>query len=70
MLDTEKHKKRVDQLPTNLGEAIQIAEKSKFLKKALGDHIFKCLIDNKKIEWERYSRHISNYELKNDLPTL
>jgi len=66
----EKKKKGIEELPKNLGEAIQIAENSSFLREALGDHIFDSLIANKKIEWENYSRHISQYELKKDLPTL
>lgn len=62
--------KEVEELPKNLGEAIVAAEKSEFLRRALGGHIFESLIQNKMIEWDNYGRHISSYELKNHLATL
>jgi glutamine synthetase len=68
--DEERAGKGIERLPATLGEAIRIAEKSDFLRRALGGHIFESLIANKKIEWDRYSRHISHYELKNDLQRL
>lgn len=57
-------------LPQSLGEAIKIAEQSKFLKDALGEHIFHSLIENKKIEWGNYCAEITDYELKKHLPIL
>jgi glutamine synthetase len=57
-------------LPQSLGEAIKIAENSKFLKDALGEHIFHSLIENKKIEWAKYCAQITDYELANHLPIL
>jgi glutamine synthetase len=66
----EKTKAGIEEMPTSLGEAIEIARKSKFLRETLGEHIHKSLIRNKEIEWENYRHHISQYELKKDLPTL
>ncbi len=57
-------------LPQSLGEAIVIAEGSRFLKDALGEHIFHSLIENKKIEWKKYCAEITNYELTKYLPVL
>ncbi len=57
-------------LPSSLGHAIEVAEGSQFLRSALGDHVFESLLANKKIEFERYRRHISDFELKEYLPTL
>lgn len=70
MSEKDREKAGVERLPASLGDAIRIAEKSKFLREALGDHIFESLIENKKIEWDRYRGHISQYELKKDLPNL
>lgn len=67
---SKKKRAGVEQLPTDLGEAIESAEKSDFLKEALGEHIYQSLIANKKFEWDEYRRHISNYELKKHLTTL
>ena len=57
-------------LPQSLGEAITVAEKSKFLKEALGEHIYHSLIENKKIEWNKYCEEITNYELEKYLSVL
>ncbi len=69
-LDLPESEKENVSLPQSLGEAIKIAENSKFLKDALGEHIFHSLIENKKIEWSKYCSEITNYELSNHLPIL
>ena len=70
MSAAEKKKRGIQMLPQSLGEAIAIAEESKFLKDALGEHIFHSLIENKKIEWSKYCAEITNYELGKYLPIL
>jgi glutamine synthetase len=47
-----------------------MAEKTPFLREALGDHVFDSLIANKRIEWERYRRHITDFERAEYLPIL
>jgi glutamine synthetase len=37
---------------------------------ALGEHVYASLLANKRIEWDAYRRHITDYELKRYLPTL
>ncbi len=70
MTAEERAKKGINSLPASLGEAIVIAEKSELLKEALGDHIFNALIANKKIEWDNYRSHVTDYELERYLPIL
>ncbi|MBI3252546.1 MAG: glutamine synthetase [Candidatus Omnitrophica bacterium] len=70
MSDPERKKRGIALLPQSLGEAIAIAEESKFLKEALGEHIFHSLIENKKIEWSKTCAEITNYELEKYLPVL
>jgi glutamine synthetase len=70
MSEAELEKRGIERLPESLGEAIEIAERSAFLRDALGGHIFESLIANKKFEWDNYRRHISDYELANDLQRL
>ena len=60
----------IESLPGNLWEAIQVTEKSDLVKEALGESVFHSFIENKKIEWDRYSGQISQYELDRYLPTL
>lgn len=66
----EMEKRGIEVLPRSLGEAIAIAEQSKFLKEALGEHIYHSLIEDKKIEWNKYCAEITNYELSEYLPIL
>lgn len=70
MSDSEKKKRGIEILPQSLGEAVAIAEGSRFLKDTLGEHIFHSLIENKKIEWSKYCAEITNYELTKYLPIL
>ncbi|MBN2223498.1 MAG: glutamine synthetase [Deltaproteobacteria bacterium] len=66
--DAEKRKKyNITELPGNLYEAITELEKSELIREALGDHIFDKFVENKKIEWDRFRTHVSQYELDNYL---
>jgi len=70
-MSPEKRSKRgIESLPGDLSEAIAETEKSELVREALGDHIFGKFIANKKIEWERYRAHVSQYELEKYLPIL
>jgi glutamine synthetase len=60
----------IESLPGSLAEAIRFTEKSELIKEALGDHIFQKFIDNKKIEWDQYRVHVSQFELEKYLPIL
>ncbi|MBM3156931.1 MAG: glutamine synthetase [Chloroflexi bacterium] len=70
MSEDERIKRGISTLPGSLDEAINLAEKSKLLKKCLGDHVFNSLITNKKIEWDRYRSHVTDYEINRYLPIL
>lgn len=69
---TSKDRKKMDinVLPESLKEAINISEKSAFLKEALGEHIFDELITSKKIEWDEYRTQVFPYEIEKYLPML
>jgi glutamine synthetase len=70
MSEASRKKHGIDSLPGSLSEAIQLTEKSELVKEALGDHIFQKFIENKKIEWDQYRTHVSQFELKKYLPIL
>jgi len=70
MTEEERQKRGIGTLPASLLEAILLTDKSELVRKALGDHIFKALIKNKKIEWDHYRAQVTDYELKNYLPIL
>jgi glutamine synthetase len=68
--EQERDKAGIKTLPGSLYAAIVEAEKSPLLRKTLGDHIFRKLIENKKIEWDRYRIHVSRYEIDKYLAIL
>jgi glutamine synthetase len=70
MTPARKAELGIQALPGSLGEAIELTEKSELVREALGDHVFEKFIANKKIEWDKYRIHISQYELENYLPIL
>ena len=57
-------------LPGNLFEALKEVENSELVRETLGDHIFSKFVANKKIEWDRYRVHVSQYEIEKYLPIL
>jgi glutamine synthetase len=70
MTDEERKKKNISTLPASLYEAIQLCEKSQLVRKALGEHVFNAFIKNKKIEWDQYRIHVTEYETNRYLPIL
>jgi glutamine synthetase len=70
MSEASRKKHGIDSLPGSLAEAIQLTEKSELVKETLGDHIFQKFIENKKIEWDHYRTHVSQFELERYLPLL
>jgi glutamine synthetase len=60
----------ITDLPGNLYAAILEAEKSELVRKVLGDHVFNKFIENKKIEWDKYRTHVSQFEIEKYLPIL
>jgi glutamine synthetase len=57
-------------LPGDLNEAIYVAERSEVVRRALGDELFHKLLDNKRIEWERYRSQVTSWELDSYLAVL
>jgi glutamine synthetase len=70
MSEEERQERGISTLPASLLEAIQLTEKSEVVRKALGEHVFNAFLKNKKIEWDEYRIHVSEYELKKYLPIL
>jgi len=70
MHEAELKERGIGTLPASLLEAIQIAENSEVVRKALGDHVFDAFIQNKKIEWNEYRSQVTEYELNKYLAIL
>jgi glutamine synthetase len=60
----------ISSLPGSLYEAIMIVCQSELVRETLGDHIFKKFVDNKKVEWDCFRTHVSQYEIERYLPML
>ena len=60
----ELRKLKIDQLPENLYAAIKLFEKSKLMKKTIGEDLFYKLIEAKKHEWDDYKTHVTDWEIK------
>jgi glutamine synthetase len=70
MTAEERKARGIGMLPGSLNEAIAAAEQSALLRRALGDHVFESFIENKRIEWDSYRKHVTDYERQRYLPIL
>ncbi len=70
MSPAQRRRRGIRNLPRDLNEAVSALAKSKLMRETLGDHIFDTFIANKRLEWERYSVHVSKFEIDNYLPIL
>jgi glutamine synthetase len=70
MTEDERIKRGIELLPGDLHEAIEAAEESTLLRRSLGDHVFESLIKNKRIEWDAYRTHVTDFERERYLSVL
>jgi glutamine synthetase len=66
----ERAQRGIEQLPENLGEAIEIAAESELVLRILGEHTFKRFIEIKREEWEEYRVQVTPWELERFLAIL
>jgi glutamine synthetase len=70
-MSVEQRKKLgIGTLPASLFDAVQVMEKSKLVRKALGDHVFNAFLENKKHEWDKFRTQVTDYEIAEYLPIL
>ncbi len=70
-MSVEQRKKLgIGTLPASLLEAIMTMEKSKLVKKALGEHVFEAFLENKRHEWDKFRTCVTDYEIGEYLPIL
>ena len=70
MNEEERKREGIKTLPGSLIEAIVLTEKSKLVREALGEHIFRNFLTSKKVEWDRYRVNVTEWELKEYLSVL
>jgi len=69
MSHRERRRLKIDSLPGNLGEAIEVLNRSKFARGVLGDHIFGHFINAKRAEWQEYIALVPDWEVQRYLAT-
>ena len=47
---------------TLLGGMLKEAALSEVVRRALGDHVFECLIEAQRSEWNAFRKHVSGWE--------
>jgi len=57
-------------LPKDLGEAIDLFEKSETMKEILGEHIHSFYVENRKAEWADYIKSVTPWELDRYLSVI
>ncbi len=70
MTDEQRAKAGIPSLPGSLNDAIHITEKSTLVREALGEHVFRAFIANKRAEWDAYRMNVTQWELNRYLPLL
>ncbi len=62
MSQREKRRLKIGQLPADLSEALDVLEKNKVMRDALGEHIFENYLAAKRQEWADYISHVHPWE--------
>ena len=57
-------------LPTSLGQALTVMERSELVAETLGEHVYDHFLRNKRQEWADYRRQVTPFELARYLPVL
>ncbi len=70
MDETTRKKRGIAALPSSLIEAVDLMAGSTLMKETLGQHIFDTLLENKRMEWDRYTTQVTDFELNTYLPLL
>jgi glutamine synthetase len=68
--DSERAERGIATLPGSLGEAIGHFAGSKLMRETLGDHVFESFLENKRIEWNEYRAHVTDFEIQRYFPVL
>lgn len=70
MTEERRRELGIGTLPDSLEEAITECEGSDVVRRALGDEVFRKLLENKRLEWDRYRVQVHQWEIDTYLPIL
>ena len=64
MSSRERQRLRIEELPRNLGEALDALAGDRVVRAALGEHIFSHFTQAKRTEFETYLAHVHPWEVE------
>jgi len=70
MSKEERRRNKIDSLPENLGQALEIMSGSDLVRRTLGDHIFEHYLKIKGDEWDEYRTCVTDWEVQRYLSQL
>jgi glutamine synthetase len=60
----ERRRYRIDELPRDLHEALELLAKDEVIRDALGEHIYERFVEAKQEEWDEYISRVSPWEVE------
>lgn len=60
----DRRRYRIQELPRDLGEAVELLKKSTLVRETLGDHLFRHFVDAKEQEWQDYIARVHDWEIE------
>ena len=60
----DRRKYRIDELPRDLHEALEMFEKDTVIQAALGEHLTERFLEAKRNEVMQYNSHVSRWEIE------
>ncbi len=70
MSQKDREERGLMTLPQDLGEALRCATDNTFCEEVLGSFAWKIYLENKRLEWEAYRSHVSDWEIDRYLRLL
>lgn len=70
LTQAQRNELGIQALPESLKEAVDLCEGSELVRDTLGEHVHKEFIANKRLEWDRYRTHVTDFEINEYLPLL
>jgi glutamine synthetase len=70
LTDAERRAMGIEPLPSSLGRALELMERSELVAETLGEHVFDFFLRNKRAEWREYRQQITQFELDRYLNRL
>jgi glutamine synthetase len=65
----DRRRYKIQELPRDLGEAIDLLKRSTFIRGVLGQHVFEHFVEAKEQEWGEYIAQVHDWEVEQYLAT-